>query len=117
MSSRTHPDFEWARGAPSADAYLSKDKTSRRMRSRLLNGYYDFAVCFWGTIGKIVEIGDSKSANYYLIRDKGNARETFSRIDWNDNLMICNGAAQVTSEMLIEIYEKNAQDINNNDLT
>ena len=106
-SSMSHPDFEWARGAPSADAYDSKNKSSRRMRNRLLSGYYHYGICFWGTIGKIVEIGDSKSANYYLIRDNCNARETFSKIDWNDNLMVCTGAPQVTPEMLIEIYEKN----------
>ena len=106
-SSTTHPDFEWTHGAPSADAYDPNHKGSRRMRSRLLDGYYHYGICFWGDIGKIVEIGDTTSANYFLIRDNGNARETFKRIDWKNNLMICTGAPQVTPEMLIELYEKN----------
>ena len=79
------------------------------MKSRLLDGYYDYAICYWGTIGKMVEIGDTKSTNFFLIRDKSNARETFSKIDWYENTMICSGAPQVTAQMLIELYEQNLE--------
>ena len=112
----THPDFEWVRGSPSADAYEKNDKKSRRMRRLLLEGYFHFAFCYWGDIqdekgignfAKIVEIGETKSSNYFLIHDKNNAREVFNRIDWEDNLMINHGVPQITPEMLIEAYEKN----------
>ena len=104
---KTHIDFEWDRGAPSIEGYPTDTKSDRIMRSRFREGYYHFGVCFWGSIGKIVEIGDTVSGNYYLIHDHGEARQIFEQIDWNKYLSesYCVGAPQCTPEMLIEIYE------------
>lgn len=104
---KKHADFKWTRGSPSIEAYDGHTKVNRIMRSRFRSGYYHFGVCFWGSIGKIVEIGDTLSGNYYLIHDHGEAREVFEQIEWNKYLeeSYCVGAPQCTPEMLIEIYE------------
>ena len=45
--------------------------------------------------------------NYYMIHDPdGSAREIFDSIDWKNVDMECVGAPQITSEMLIELYEE-----------
>ena len=104
---RTHKDFDWYRGSPSIDGYVGQTKSDKIMRNRFREGYYHFGVCFWGSVGKIVDIGDTTSGNYYLIHDRGNAREVFERIDWDIHMQdtYCIGAPQCTPEMLIEIYE------------
>ena len=103
----THADFEWHRGPPSLDAYNPYYKGHRKVISQIREGYWHFAICFWGDIGKIVEIGDTVSGNYYMIHDPtGNVRKVFEKADFKSWDMYCTGAPQVTSEMMIEIYEK-----------
>ena len=103
----THEDFEWHRGAPSLSAYDAGDRRHRAIINKIREGYFDFAICWWGDLGKIVEIGEEKGGNYLLIKDlTGEVRKDMEEIDWMDHLMICNGAPQLTAEMFIAIYEE-----------
>ena len=102
-----HEDFEWYRGSPTLTAYDSNNRRDRSIISKIREGYFDFAICWWGDLGRIVEVGEEKGGNYMLIKDlTGKVRETMEEIDWKNNLMICTGAPQLTAEMFIAIYEE-----------
>jgi len=110
-----HEDFEYARASPSVSHYSSTIKSHRKKISRLREGYYDFAICWWGDLGRIVEIGEEKGGNYMLIRDlteDKSVRERMSNIDWKNNLMICTGAPQLTTEMFVDIYAQSKRTTN-----
>ena len=103
-----HEDFEYVKGSPTLLHYNSGDKNHRSKISKIRNGYFDFAICWWGDLGRIVEIGEEKGGNYLLIKDltkDKSVRKTMENIDWHDTLMICTGAPQLTLEMFIEIYD------------
>ena len=103
----THEDFEFRRGPPSVETYDLKDRRDRVVANRIKEGYYDFAMCWWGRVGNIVEIGEEKGGNYWLIKDiSGTARKTLEEMDWNIDLLICNGAPHLTEEMLIRMYDQ-----------
>ena len=104
-----HEDFECLRSAPTADFYNTMDRRHRSRVSKIREGYWDFAICWWGDLGRIVEIGEDKGGNYMLIKDlteDKSVRQRMEDIDWKNNLMICTGAPQLTLEMFIEIYDK-----------
>ena len=106
----THEDFEWHRGAPSLSAYDAGDRRHRAIINKIREGYYDFAICWWGDLGKIVEIGEEKGGNYMLVKDlTGEVRKNMEEIDWMDHLMICTGAPHLTAEMFIAIYEEHTK--------
>ena len=111
----THEDFEWHRGAPSLSAYDAGDRRHRGIINKIREGYYDFAICWWGDLGRIVEIGEEKGGNYMLIRDlteEKSVRERMTNIDWKNNLMICTGAPQLTVEMFVDIYAQSKRTTN-----
>jgi len=102
----THKDFEWKRGMPKSSR-VDTNPAWVRLKKKLDQGYFDFSICWWGNLGQIRKIDSNSPGNVYYIKacEKG-VRETFERIDWNDLEMTSVGAPQITSEMLIEKYEK-----------
>ena len=101
-----HHDFEWKRGMPKS----SRIKTNRnwiKLKKRLDNGYYDFAICFWGSIGELREINSESSGNVFYIRaNTDGVREAFQNIDWSDLDAVSAGAPQITSDVMIEKYDQ-----------
>ena len=99
-----HHDFEWKRGMPKS----SRIKTNRhwnKLKRKLDNGYYDFAICFWGSIGELREINSEASGNVFYIKENvEGVREAFQNIDWSNLDVVSAGAPQITSDVMIEKY-------------
>jgi hypothetical protein len=102
-----HPDFEYHRGSPCVAHYNIRNKSHRRVVSKINDGYYDFAICWWGDLGRIVEMGEEKGGNYMLIKDlTGEVRKNMEDIDWKQGMMVCTGAPQLTREMFVAKYDE-----------
>ena len=99
-----HEDFEWKRGMPKS----SRTKTNMnwvKLKKKLDNGYYDFAICFWGSIGELREINSEASGNVFYIKENvEGVREAFQNIDWSDRDIVSAGAPQITSDVMVEKY-------------
>ena len=105
----THPDFRFVRGSSSleSDKHDPNTKSSRKILSNLREGNFDFGVCCWGKIGKVIDIGHD-STSYYLIEDlteNKTVRKVFEKIDWRQYVVYNIGAPQITPDQMIEAYE------------
>ena len=102
----THEDFEWKRGLPK---YLRVDTNPAwvRLKKKIDQGYFDFSICWWGNLGQIRKIDSNSPGNVFYIKEcKRGVKEVFEKINWKQAAMISVGAPQITSEMLIAIYEE-----------
>jgi hypothetical protein len=104
-----HGDFELVRGNPCLEAYNLEKKQDRKIATRIRQGDFDFAICYWGNVGRIVEVGALDSPSYYLVRDNSEdqrVREIFENIDWKAKVVLNIGAAQIQPDEIIELYDK-----------
>ena len=99
-----HEDFEWKRGMPKSSR-VETNTNWMKLKENLDQGYYDFAICFWGNLGQLREINSNASGNVFYIKENvEGVREVFERIDWSTLDMVSAGAPQITTDMMIEKY-------------
>ena len=106
-----HADYDLASGSPSYPSiyHSEKDKKWRKIVSRRKEGYWHFAICWWGDIGRIVDLDELDSNSYYLIHDRseaGNVREILSIVDWKKYPTINVGAPQIQLDLLVKAYNE-----------
>lgn len=108
-----HSDFEWIRGMP-VSARTEDNKNWLKLKTKIDNNYFDFAVCFWGNVGSFREPDSSAPGNvFYIKQNVPFVKEVFENIDYSDlhKLQTSVGAAQLTSDMMIDFYQKTKQRI------
>lgn len=103
---KKHLDFEWKRGMPKGSR-KENNKHWVSLKAKIDSGYFDFAICFWGAIGK-TSIPDSNGAGsvFYIKETTPGVRELMESIDWPSVDQVSAGAPQITSDVLIDLYSK-----------
>lgn len=105
---RTTTDlFEYKRGMPKGSR-VDTNPHWVKLKEQIDSGYFEFAICFWGNVGKMTVPDSSAAGSVFYIRPLvDGVREAFESIDWKEHVSQKSiGAPQLINNEMIEIIEK-----------